>query len=264
MDMFDKISGVKIERVKASPLQISTMTLSGRFDIKDIPIRFIRDTFEEDADKNDLRLASPKVPKRCGDGKQSNMKRFDHQISFKLGKSSLKIFSNGSVHGTGFVSVTDFVEMTEMVAEYISNVAGVQVHLMEVSLNMINASTSIMNFENKPITFRMKQLTDTFKKKGYKSDFDPEKHPAMKTILYEGDKKVCTSFVFPTGSVTIFGSREPKYVANMFAILFETMDEIYDYARPCDHRKTTLKKSLDVSYGYTTNTVKLLTPFINI
>jgi hypothetical protein len=201
--------------------------------------------------------ASTFVPK-------ASAKKFDHQVSFKLGTSSVKLFFNGSVHGTGFAAISDFLHMTNLIAQYIWDVLEIRVKLVDFDVHMINVSTSTVDSEFAPIRFPMKRLADCFRLDGCRVDFDPERHPAVKVVLFDGDKKVSTCFVFPTGSVSIFGSREPRFVADIFEIVFRTMDRVGDIAVACEPRRTTVKKSLDVSHGYPSSMIKLLNSHVKI
>jgi hypothetical protein len=153
--------------------------------------------------------------------------------------------------------------MTEKVATYIEDVSGIQVHLVTFNINMINVSTSTVNAVYQPIQFQMKQLARILTQDGYHADFDPERHPAVKVMLFEHAKKVSTCFIFPTGSITISCSQNPTYIATMFEILFSTMDKAHAISSICPPRKTTVKKPLDISYGYPSSIVKLLNAFIN-
>jgi TATA-box binding protein (TBP) (component of TFIID and TFIIIB) len=263
MSMFERIASVETTHIKSTPVQISTMTIAGRYDRGELPIELIREKLAEGSG-GELYLAVPKVVKhrKTTVVQDTKMRKFDHQVSFKLGGSSLKVFLNGSVHGTGFASITEFVEMTEMVAQYIMDISGIELQLVDFNINMVNASTSTVDADYRPIQFQMKQLADAFTRDGYHADFDPERHPAVKVMLFNNEKKVSTCFVFPTGSITIFGSKEPEHIATIFEILFKTMDKAYAISSVCSPRKTTLRKPLDISYGYPSSIVKLLSTFV--
>lgn len=258
MHTFDAISRVETEHIKASPVHISTLTISVKFDRGDIPVNILRERLADE--DGDLTLAVPKVVKhrKTTVVAKTNMKKFDHQVSFKMGGSSLKMFCNGSGHGTGFSSFKDFLDMTNKVTEFILDVTGIELQIVDVNINMINASTSIVGSDYMPRQFQMKQLSSVFVQEGYHTEFYPEMHPAVKVILFEGAKKASTCFIFPTGSITIFGSKEPRHVASIFEIVFKTMDKAHMLSSPCPPRKTTVRKPLDISFGYPTSTVKLL------
>jgi TATA-box binding protein (TBP) (component of TFIID and TFIIIB) len=257
---YNAISQVQTEHIKASPHHISTLTISVKFDRGDLPVNIIRERLAEE--DGELTLAVPKVVKHrktTAVASNTNMKKFDHQVSFKMGGSSLKMFCNGSGHGTGFSSFKDFLDMTHKVTEFILDVTGIELQIVDVNINMINASTSILDKNFMPVQFQMKQLSSIFAEEGHHTEFDPDMHPAVKVILFEDTKKVSTCFIFPTGSITIFGSKEPHHIASIFEIVFKTMDKAHMLATQCPPRKTTVRKPLDISFGYPTSTVKLLT-----
>lgn len=257
---YNAISQVQTKHIKASPLHISTLTISVKFDRGDLPVDIIRERLAEE--DGELTLAVPKVVKhrKTTVVANTNMKKFNHQVSFKMGGSSLKMFGNGSGHGTGFSSFCDFLDVTSKVVEFILDVTGIELQIVDVNINMINASTSILDKNFMPVKFQMKQLSSFFAQEGYHTEFDPDMHPAVKVILFEGTQKVSTCFIFPTGSITIFGSKEPQHVASIYEIVFKTMDKAHALAISCPLRKTTVRKPLDISFGYPTSTVKLLSP----
>jgi hypothetical protein len=251
---FERIANVETTTVKYSPIVISTMTLSGKYDKSDIPIGLIRERLEED--ERDLYIAIPKIVKHRTKTVASKNK-FDHQVTIHSGTSSVKIFSNGSIHGTGIGSIEDFIDLADDIASYIFEISGIKIDLVEHKINMISVATSIVDSKNNPVTFRMKQLEDAFVRAGIHAEFDVERHPAVKIILYDGDgTKASTSFVFPTGSITVFVSKTPENIAIALEKLITVMNDVE--SSRCIPRKTTVKKSLDISFGYNTSIVSLL------
>jgi len=262
MNMFDSMASLKTTHVFPTPIQLSTMTLSGKYNNGDtpIPVEMIRSIMADIVTEDGLQLAAPKkvVKQRNTIVRNTNMRKFDHQVSFNLGTSSMKVFYNGAIHGTGFSSVKDFVNMAELVATHISSVIDIKLEIVDISINLINMSTSTVDAFSRPVKFNMKRLAEAFERKGEHAYFNPEQHPAVKVLLFEAKKKLCTAFVFPTGSISIFGSKEPKHIATMYKILFEVMDDNFELAQTCDLRKTTLKTRLDISHGYPSTSVRLL------
>jgi len=260
-DMFNSMAMLKTKHIFPTPIQLNTMTLSGKYNNGDtpIPVDVIRSSMTGIVTKDGLQLAAPKVVKRRDTAvRNTNMRKFDHQVSINLGTTSMKVFYNGALHGTGFSSVKDFVSMANLVATHIEEVAGMVLELVDVSTNLINMSTSTVDAFSRPVKFNMKRLTEAFERKGEQAYFNPEQHPAVKVLLFEETKKLCTAFIFPTGSISIFGSKEPKHIATIYRTLFEVMDDNFELAQVCDLRKTTLKTRLDISHGYPTTSVRLL------
>lgn len=263
-NMFESIASLSTKNIKSTPLQLSTMTFSGKFNRGNIPIHSIREAMKDSkTDYGEVSIAVPKVVKHRKTTviRETNMKKFDHQVSFNVGTSSLKVFLNGSVHGTGFSSVADFVNAAELVAKAIQSITNIELELdlVDISTNLINISTSVINNRYFPVNFNMKKLADAFLEQNIHADFNPEQHPAVKIIIFSEDKKkACTAFVFPTGSVSIFGSKEPKYISQMYNKLFSTMDKYSHLAKKCDFRKTTLKTRLSISHGYPSSSINLI------
>ena len=261
MSMFNCMAGLKPKHIFPTPIHLSTMTLSGKFNNGDtpIPVEAIRSCMADVVTEEGLQLATPKVVKRRDTAvRNTNMKKFDHQISFALGTSSMKVFYNGAVHGTGFSSAEDFVNMAKVVARQIADIADIELELVDVRINLINMSTSTVDAFSRPVKFNMKRLAAAFDERGVHAYFNPEQHPAVKVLLFDSKKKLCTAFIFPTGSISIFGSKEPKHIAQIYKTLFEVMDDNFELAQVCDLRKTTLKTRLDISHGYPTTSVRLL------
>lgn len=259
--MFNSMASLRTTRVFPTPVQLSTMTLSGKYNNGDtpLPIDVIRESMTGITTEDGLRLAVPKVVKRRDPtARNTNMRKFDHQVSFNLGTSSMKVFYNGSLHGTGFSTVEDFMNMATLVAKQISSVVDIELEVEDVSTNLINMSTSTVDALRRPVKFNMKHLAAAFERKGVQSYFNPEQHPAVKVILSDPKKKLCTAFVFPTGSISIFGSKEPGHIAQIYRTLFEVMDDNFELAQVCELRKTTLKTRLDISHGYPSTSVRLL------
>jgi TATA-box binding protein (TBP) (component of TFIID and TFIIIB) len=264
MSMFSSMASLKTRHVFPTPVQLSTMTLSGKYNNGDtpLPIDVIRTSMAGVVTEDGLQLAVPKVVKRRDPTvRNTNMRKFDHQVSFNLGTSSMKVFYNGALHGTGFSTIEDFMNMAALVAKHISTVVDIELEVADVSTNLINMSTSTVDALWRPVKFNMKHLAAAFErsdKTGVQSYFNPEQHPAVKVILSDPKKKLCTAFVFPTGSISIFGSKEPEHIAQIYRTLFEVMDTNFELAQVCELRKTTLKTRLDISHGYPTTSVRLL------
>lgn len=254
-DMFDKIASVITSRVRATPLFVNTMTFSGRFDTKDIPIDRIR---REVTFASDQKLCGSKTDVICRKKPRATTRKFDHQASFKIGTSCIKLFSNGSVHGTGFSTPHQFLNAVLLVGDAVRDVVGEDLVLIDVKTNMINVSTSVMNSAWRPIKFNLKRLSETFTREDVDADFNPEKHPASRVTLFEQKKKVCTALLYPTGSISIFGSKEPRHIAAMYEIVLSAMDENVHLSMPCELRKTTLKTPFSISHGYPTCSLELL------
>lgn len=262
-NMFESIASLSTKNIKATPLQLSTMTFSGKFNMGNIPIHSIREAMKDStSDYGGVTIAVPKVVKHRKNTviRETNMKKFDHQVSFNVGTTSLKVFFNGSVHGTGFSSIADFVNAAQLVAKAIQSITELELELdlADISTNLINISTSVVDNRYLPVNFNMKKLADAFLEQNIHADFNPEQHPAVKIIFSEDKKKVCTAFVFPTGSVSIFGSKEPKYISQMYNKLFSTMDKYSHLAKNCDFRKTTLKTHVSISHGYPSSSINLI------
>lgn len=262
--MFERIALVRTNFVKAVPVIMNTMTFSGRFNRGDIPIKAIRSEMAASNiiigdDDISVSLATPKIVKRRNiSSKSAHMNKFDHQVSFNIGTSCVKLFFNGSIHGTGFCSSNEFIAAAEIIANIIQRVCGIETELVEINTNLINVSTAVFDSSWKPLKFNLKKLSEAFMRNNVHADFNPEQHPACKVVLFEKEKKLITGLIFPTGSISIFGSKEPKYIADIYETILKTMDDNVHMSVLCDFRKTTLKKHFSVSHGYPQSSVTIV------
>lgn len=93
---------------------------------------------------------------------------------------------------------------------------------------------------------------------GFDVYFDPERHPAVKIVIYdEARKKMSTALVFGTGNITIFGSRRMSHVISMFETIASLFDGIGSLGTITALRTTTVRKTFDVSHGYITSSYLL-------
>lgn len=258
-DMFEHIALVRTKFVKAAPILMNTMTFSGRFDVQNIPIEKIRSKMKASNIEN-VSLAVSKIMKHRHISTR-NTNKFSHQVSFNIGTSCIKLFFNGSIHGTGFCSSKNFVASSEIIAKLIQSICDYeeQPKLIEFRTNLINFSTAIFDSSWNPLKFNLKKLSEAFMRNNIRAYFDPEKHSACKVVLFDdNDKKLITGFIFSTGSISIFGSKEPKYIAQMYETILKIMDDNVHISMHCDLRNTTLKNHFSVSHGYPQSSVNLL------
>ena len=255
----------KLSNVAFAPLGVTTLTITGKFTnngvVDELPVTFIRESLSERTDENGLHLGVQKIKKhRASTYKPpADVRKFRHQVAFKLGKKSAKLFYNGTVHATGFSSIVDFLHMSLIIAEFVRDITNGELimTLSDFNINMINAGTLVTNRGNMPLSYSPKFIAQQVEKAGHHADFDVERHPAVKIMLFDKKKKLSTGFIFATGNIVIFGSREPEHVAKMFDIIAKTLDDAHEVATATPPRTTTVRKSFDLTRGYTTNSYKL-------
>ena len=238
------------------------MTITGKFkhelDIE-MPIERIREALSTCPPGEGLYLGGVKPPpkRRAAVTKDPpDVRKFKHQISFMLDKKSAKLFYNGTVHATGFSSLVDFLHMIILVAQFVEEMVDIPMNFDDFNINMINSGTVVQS-NNFPLSFPPKAVYLHAQRAGIEAFFDPERHPAVKLLLFDGSKKVSTAFLFGTGNIVIFGSRDTAYISKMFDVIVNLMNDISHLGTLSALRKTTVKKEFDISHGYLTSSYKL-------
>jgi TATA-box binding protein (TBP) (component of TFIID and TFIIIB) len=237
------------------------MTITGKFKHFDaeLPIAQIRDALSACSPGEGLYLGGVKPPpKRRSTTVRDppDVRKFKHQISFMFEKKSAKLFYNGTVHATGFSSLVDFLHMIILIAQFVEEMVDIQMNFDDFNINMINSGTVVQN-NNFPLSFPPKAVYTHAQRAGLEAFFDPERHPAVKLLLFEGSKKVTTAFIFGTGNIVIFGSRDTTYISKMFDVVVNLLSDISHLGTLSALRKTTVKKDFDISHGYLTTSYKL-------
>lgn len=245
--------------VDFSPLVVSTMTITGKLDSNGvvIPIALIRDALS--VSDGNLVLGVPRESKNNKNNfkDKADAHRFMHQVSFKMGTKSCKLFYNGTVHSTGFSSLIEFVNMIIHISHFVEQVSGVRLRLNGFDINMLNVATTVQR-GNFPLVFPASVVYSRASSMGFDVYFDPERHPAVKIIIYdEAKKKMSTVLIFGTGNITIFGSRHMSHVISMFETIASLFDGIGSLGTTTALRTTTIRKTFDVSHGYITSSYLL-------
>lgn len=249
------------KNVQFAPLTVSTMTITGKFkhelDIE-MPIGRIREALSTCPPGEGVYLGVKPPPKRRAviSNDPPDVRKFKHQVSFMLDKKSAKLFYNQTVHATGFSSLVDFLQMMILIAQFVEESVDIRVIFDDFTIDMINSGTVVQS-NNFPLSFPPKAVYLHARRAGLETFFDPERHPAVKLLLFDGSKKVSTAFIFGTGSIVIFGSRDTSYIYKMFAVVVNLLDDISHLGTPTALRKTTVKKEFCVSHGYLTSSYKL-------
>ena len=246
--------------VQFSPLTVSTMTITGKFDTNgvEIPISHIRDTLFEQHSEDGLKLGMPKetTHRKTAFKETTDVRKFKHQVSFKLGTKSCKLFYNGTVHATGFASLVDFLHMVILISKFVEKNVGIHMTLEEMDIKMINVGTTVQR-ANFPLTIPPHVLYAYANSMGYDSYFDPERHPAVKLVLHESGQKVSTAFIFGTGSIIMCGCRSTSHITAMFDIVTKLLARVNHSGSSAPLRTTTVRKPFDISHGYVTSSYKL-------
>ena len=239
------------------PLTITTITLTGTYVIRGaptIPVETLRDMEDVAADFG-LTFDEPRVKRKRKDAYTRDVvpdkRRFRNQLSVRREGKSAKIFYNGSLHVTGCSSVADFVDVADLIVEFVRESTGIRLILSAFDIKMINAGTVIVDPTNGfPVKFPPRALSGAAAEFGV--DFDSERHPGVKIPVYEDGDKVATACVFQTGSMSIIGAKRPRHVALAFEHAADVLEACAHVGEPTATamRTTTAKKKLNLMYGY--------------
>jgi len=243
------------KNVNFAPLTISTMTITGKFehDQIELPIVRIREALEAHSSENGLYIGQVKVSKTK---KVLDVRKFNHQVSFMFEKKSAKLFYNGTIHATGFATIIEFVHISLLIAEFIEKTVDIRVKLADFATNLINAGT-IVQRGFFPLSFSPHCVYVNAQRSGLNAFFDPDRHPAVKLLLFEDSKKISTAFVFGTGSIVIFGAKNVEHISRMFDVIANFLSDIQHFGTTTALRKTTVKKDFSISHGYLSNSYTL-------
>jgi len=247
------------KHVHFSPLTISTITITGKFtSSSDIYMKTIRDELLQRSPEDGLCHVISKVKKHRNNtfNDLQDSRKFDHQIPFRLGTNSVKLFSNKTMHATGFSSLIDFLYMSELIAQFVEEVTGVSLILDDVGINMTNSGFVIQSGKF-PLSFAPKIIFNRAVASNYEAFFDPERHPAVKLVLHKDTNKIATALIFATGNVQIFGTRDISGISEIFGRIIHLLNDVVDLGNVSALRSTTVTKDIDFSHGYLTQSYKL-------
>jgi hypothetical protein len=293
---FDAISATAagLTAVKPLPVSLSTCTFAGRlafadgaagaeeerrfgrvvaglYDTVDLlesmgdeasEFKLVRDAPVEGEDDDDD-VKDPPARKRAAPPK----KKFHNQVSLRRGTKSIKMFKNGSVHGTGCPSPVLFYDMVDSFCAFLDTIYDLPaaVFLKSFRIGMINAMFVINDPEGRLLKIKLEALTNRLagqpEVEGVgRIEQNLESHPGAKIPLFldpaDRSKKI-TIRIFQTGSVYIAGAREPAHLARAHAHACKVLDD--NAAEVCYPdvktalRSTTAKQHFELTGGYVRN-----------
>lgn len=283
-----------LARVRPTPCVVSTCTFTGRLGFEGLddaaaaPV-FARIVHDYKAELELLRDLGDdgefELALSCDDGDgddddspragakraRPEKKRFAHQITFKRGTRSIKLFRNGTVHGTGCPSPIEFLDLVSHFVEYVEGAVGDRLPpgmaLTSLSTRMMNAMFVACDRASGAI---LRVRPEALSRRTQRAEHETERHPGVKVCLWlapggrvvepvdaaaQGAAKVTVRF-FQTGTVSVTGAREPAHVAAAHGFACRLLDDHYDAVCRVDAktwlRTTTAGKRLDLTEGYAT------------
>jgi hypothetical protein len=195
-------------------------------------------------------------------------KKFHNQVSLRCDSKSIKLFKNGSVHGTGCPSPILFFDIVDKFCDFLATIEDLPaaIHLKSFHIGMINAMFVINDRAGRLLKIRLEALTALAAEESEgdrgvgRAEQELELHPGVKIPLFpdpaDRSKKITIRF-FQTGSVSITGARKPEHVAMAHAHACRVLDAhaaavCYPDAKTA-LRSTTAKQRFDLVGGYVHN-----------
>lgn len=267
----------RLTHVRALPPSLSTITFTGRLNVRDVPVHSMRLAAELATEMGDppefavdcdflkgLRKQRPKAKRLRADedagpgdlvaaSVDTRSKRFRYQLPLKRNGKSLKVFHNGSVHATGCGSPAEFLEMMVALQYFMETTGNLKAWLQDFDTQLINVLFGLCTPTGHPVNVAPRALRQRLAST-LRADLDTERHPSVKFPLLDDDgSKIATVCVFQTGNVSIMGAKRPRHVATAFRVVCEALDlaagEVCTRAA-VRLRTTTAKKPLVLIDGY--------------
>ena len=182
---------------------VTTMTISGKLDVPIVPI----DDILARLTAHGGRYADVALPDAALAGR-----RFYNQITVKLGRTSVKIFRNGSIHVTGARSVAHFGDVIDRMLTTIALLMDTAetMALVEAQTRLINA-----NF-NAGRKLPLRVLRDVIATTGVNASYDSSEYPGINAKV-PCEHGVVSALMFKTGSIIIAGAKCPLDAARVYA-----------------------------------------------
>ena len=281
LDAFDAMvqTARTLRRVRPLPCNLSTCTFTGQLafpgtDAETAAMVFGRITSAykmelellRDLDDDSTFALDRDADDDDDDDSRPRRKTFAHQITLHAGSRSIKLFKNGTLHGTGCPSPVEFLDLASRFIEFVQRVCGDRIPpdlgLVSIETRMINAMFVVTDADSGRI---LKIRPDALTAVADRAEHETERHPGVKVQLFmDGPTRVdppkgkrVTVRFFQTGTVTVTGAREPSHLAVAHDYACRVLDDNYDAVCRVDHktafRTTTAPRVLNLIGGYPAN-----------
>jgi len=185
------------------------MTICGRINTK-IDVASIWNSLEAACTPYGLDIPSVESPKK-------KTKTFFNQLTIKANKTSIKLFSNGSVQVTGARNCVHFADVMDRVCSAIGNLIGTTPCLESASISLINTVFSAS------IKLPLRILRQAFEDAGHAASYDPDAYPGINAKIFV-DPHYITVMIFTSGTVIISGARTPEHVSSVYHTVCTIID----------------------------------------
>ena len=204
------------DQQKPTHFCVTTMTVSGKLDATAVPI----DDILERLTAHGGRYLDIALPDSALAGR-----RFYNQITVKLGRTSVKVFRNGSVHVTGARSVVHFGDVVDRMLTTIGLLMDTTetMALVEAQVRLINA-----NF-NAGRKLPLRVLRDAIALTGVTASYDSSEYPGINAKM-PCEHGVVSTLIFKTGSIIIAGAKCPLDAARVYAHMCDAIQSLDRHA----------------------------------
>jgi TATA-box binding protein (TBP) (component of TFIID and TFIIIB) len=150
---------------------------------------------------------------------KTGKKDFQNQIGLKSGSVNIKVFSNGSVHGTGLKSAVHFVDIVDRVCATLGEFMADCPQLDVVSVECINATF----FTSKVLP--LARLREIFRQHGYESTYNPDIFSAVQ-VKIPVNARFIKIHIFSTGRVNISAGKHPSDIFQAYSVVCSVLDGV--------------------------------------
>lgn len=240
------IQGIQASSTTISPLSICTMTVSMKTSVPQLSV----DDFVGSLDMTHATSVFG------GDISINDNKSFYNSVTFRYKqpctnkKRAIKVFSNGSLHMTGFRTLDECFQGAENMVSLINTCMSdtETVHITDFSVQLINTCLKVSHQLN------MEKVVEVFKTQTlHKVLYDVERHPGLQLkVLCQSTQRTVTVIIFRTGSVLITGVHSPSELLESYktvtAILEQEKHNITSDV--CEGERKKKKQKVDKSFDY--------------
>jgi TATA-box binding protein (TBP) (component of TFIID and TFIIIB) len=209
-------TNVSLKTLQPRNCSVSTMTVCGKLNT-DVHIERVVN-FLKTGDLTDYGLSSPP------DSPKKRPKSFFNQLTIKSGTTSIKLFSNGSIHVTGAKSPIHFVDVMDRVCSALGHVVQADPPVLEsATISMINAVFCAAK------VLPLRVLRQAFEDAGHVASYDPDSYPGINAKINASETNEInriTVMIFTTGNVIISGAKSPEHVSKVYDIVCHVIDDL--------------------------------------
>jgi TATA-box binding protein (TBP) (component of TFIID and TFIIIB) len=220
------------------------MTICGRINTS-IDVASVWDSLESACTLYGLDMPSPESPKK-------KAKTFFNQLTIKANKTSIKLFSNGSVQVTGVKSPVHFADVMDRTCSALGSLLGTTPSLDSASISLINAVFSAS------VRLPLRILRQAFEDAGHSASYDPDAYPGVNAKIFL-DPNYVTVMIFTSGTVIISGAKTPEHVSSVYdtvCTIIETLDFEMNESPPAHCSAGTLSM-YSITNGYSSRITHL-------